>query len=242
MQEIMHSAASISPKKPQRFAGLCLLVFAAIISLSACDRQPPLPPELASIQCASGKEEHGRETFGNAEVVFVCINKDLANRLDAIRCDLENRSMLCDEIEGIMLSRSAEGKVYAGQLPKEVWQLNPARSDTTRDSSLIVGFHSTPPEQQTFDAIETNWEFLLTDATDLLPRGFTLIKGTLCDRTSSVLNNGTCRFEAKSASLYWDISISIRQKKGTPISPDDYREELAYWSKYIEKIVVDPKA
>lgn len=222
-------------------SALFLIVFSTIISLSACHRQTPLPPELSAIQCQAGKEQHGQKKFGNEEVYFVCINNDLSNRLGSLKCESENRSLLCDEIQSYMLSRSAEGKVYAGQLPNEILQLDPSRSSTARDSSLIVSFHSSAPEQSPLESTGTGRDFLLTDAADTLPLGFTLTEGILCDNAANPLNEGRCMLRAKSSSLHWGIHVSIRQERGTPISPDEYREELIYWSKYIEKMVVNPK-
>src|ERR1700675_14160 len=173
-----------------------LMLLGVMTTLSACHRsQPPLAPELAAIRCPAGQTEHARAMFGNAELLFVCISKQLADRSILLRCDLTSRPMICEDVGYIFLSRSAEGEVYPGPLPTELRQRDPPESESTRDSQLIVNFHSGPPNRPTFEEVETGWRFLLDDGKDLLPHGFAFVKGTLCDRAATVLDSGTCNLE-----------------------------------------------
>ena len=55
-----------------------------------------------------------------------------------------------------------------------------------------------------------------------------------------MLNSGTCNLEARSASLYWHISVVVLAEKGVPISPDEYLSELKVWLGLLDKMVVDP--
>lgn len=230
-----------SKQLPISLAGSLLL---AMTTMTACQRGPPalpLTPELAAIQCPADAAEHGSAMFGKAELTFVCIDKKLADTPSLLRCDLESRPMICEDAGTIILRHNATGVVYSGSLPVELQKLDPPGSGSTDDSELIVYFHSWPPRTPTFDAVETNWRFLIADGSDLLPHGFSFVKGTLCDRAATVLQTGVCNLEARTTSLYWNISISVRHKEGTPIPAEEYRTELAFWLKHLGRMVVDPK-
>jgi hypothetical protein len=178
--------------------------------------------------------------FGKAQLTFVCIPERLAQTPHMLRCDLDSRPMICEDAGTFVFSRNAEGKVYASSVPTLLRQ--PDASVSMQGSRLIVNFHSGPPRTATFEEVETDWRFLIEDAKDLLPRGFTFVKGALCDRNATVLGTGSCNLEARSASLYWHISVYIPAEKGTPIAAAEYRDELAFWLKLLDRMVVDPKA
>ena len=55
-----------------------------------------------------------------------------------------------------------------------------------------------------------------------------------------VLGNATCNLEARSASLYWHIAVSWLGEQGTPVLPDEYKVEMAYWPKILGLLVTDP--
>ena len=140
-----------------------------------------------------------------------------------------------------LFSRSEDGAAYSGIVPDPLKPRDAPTSDTPYRSRLIVNFRNAPPNRPTFEQVETSRRFLLADGKDLLPPQFTFVKGTLCDRQTTVLDSGTCNLEASSASLYWHIAVQIPGKTGTPIPAEQYRDELAFWLKHLEKIVVDPK-
>jgi hypothetical protein len=222
-----------------------LLTLAAIAGLSACHRKPSEPalaPELAAIACPADSAEHARATIGNAKVLFLCIPKDRMAAPNKIGCNPNGVIRTCDVVNEIQLShRAGDSRVHAGSIYDRLFIGARSEAEKEGDSQLYVIFHEGPPTSQTFGEIETPTRFLLADGDALLPPGFTFVKGTQCDRQSTVLNTGICNMEAQTASLYWHISITIWHNKGTDISPSEYRKELAFWMPYLEKMVDDPK-
>lgn len=223
--------------------GLGLFAMIGILaSLGGCGRKPPLSAELAAIQCPADQAGHASAMFGKAQVTFVCINKKLADTPALLRCDLESRPMVCEDSGMIRLSRGDDGKVYASQMPPGMKLDGQPTTSPLAAPSLEVHFHAGEPRTPTFDEKETDWKFILPDAKLYLPAGFTFVKGALCDNEATVLNNGMCVMEARTASLYWHISVSLPRKSGTPITADEYRSEFESWLKYLGKLVVDPKS
>ena len=210
--------------------------------LGACNRAPPLAPELAAIKCPPDRTQHARAMFGKAELTFVCVSKKQADNPASLRCDPTSRPVVCEDAGSYVFTRDNDGTVYAGfgALPANAGLGSSSDIERTR-SRLSVNFRNAPPKGRTFEEAETQWSFLLPDAKQLLPPQFTFVKGTLCDRASTPINSGACNLEARSASLYWHVAISIPAEKGTPISGDTYREELAFWLTRLGKLVVDPK-
>jgi hypothetical protein len=206
--------------------------------LGACSRPAPLSPELQAIRCPTNRTAHAAATFANARITFVCISKELADSPHLLKCDLESRPMICEDEGSLLLSRSPEGVVYGGLLPGEHKRKDPEA--LYGGSRLTVNFRKNAPRAPTFEEEETDWKFLIPRVAPLLPRGFTLVKGTLCDRTATVLGSGTCNLEARSASLYWHISVSIHAERGTPILEEEYRAELARWLELLGMLVKEP--
>jgi hypothetical protein len=217
-----------------------IVLLGLVASQGACERRPPLAPELKAFHCPTNRQEHASATFGKARITFVCISKALADSPYLLKCDLESRPMICEDDGSLMFSRSAAGEVYVGSLPAHLRQQDASASEVPGGSQLIVNFRKAPPRTSTFDEVETDWRFLLPEGKDLLPRGFTFVKGTLCDRAATVLNSGVCNLEAKSASLYWHIAVSISAERGTAVSAEEYRAEIAFWLGLLEKLVTDP--
>jgi hypothetical protein len=236
----LHEACPAPRTGSRRVPGLpaivALLAFVAV--MGGCQRQRPIAPELLEIRCQLNKAEHARAMFGKAEITFVCIPKSLADSPGLLRCDLESRPMICEDAGSLSFTRGPDGKLYAGYGPK-AFREDP--STAYGGSRLVVNFHAWPPRRATFDEVETDWRFLLPEAKRLLPAGFTFVKGALCDRNATVLGSGTCNLEARSASLYWHVSVSILAERGTPVSAAEYREEMAFWLGYLDRMVVDPK-
>jgi hypothetical protein len=216
-----------------------LLGFAT--TLGACHRGPPLTLELAAIRCPADRSEHARVMFGNAELTFVCISKARADNPAMLRCDPTSRPLICEDAGSFLFTRSEDGAAYSGLAPDPAKPSEAPTLETPHRSRLLVNFRNEQPGRPTFDAVETPRSFLLVEGKELLPPQFTFVKGTLCDRETSVLNFGTCNLEARSASLYWHVAVSIPGKTGTPISPEQYRDELAFWLKRLGQMVVDPK-
>jgi len=215
---------------------LPLLALAAC--LGACSRPAPLAPELQTIRCPTNRPAHAAATFANARITFVCISEELADSPHLLKCDLESRPMVCEDDGSLLFSRSPEGVVYAGLLPGEHKRKD--REALYGGSRLTVNFRKNAPRTSTFEEEETDWKYLIPRVATLLPGGFTLVKGTLCDRTATVLGSGTCNLEARSASLYWHISVAIHAERGTPILEEEYRAELTRWLELLGMLVKDP--
>jgi len=215
---------------------LTLLALAAC--LGACSRPAPLSPELQAIRCPTNRPAHASATFVNARITFVCIAKELADAPHLLKCDLESLPMVCEDEGSLLFSRSPEGVVYAGLLPGEHRRKDPEA--LYGGSRLTVNFRKNAPRRSTFEEEETDWRFLIPRVAPLLPGGFTLVKGTLCDRAATVLGSGTCNLEARSASLYWHVAVSIHAERGTPILEEEYRAELARWLELLGRLVKDP--
>jgi hypothetical protein len=245
--DILHDPCRSLTRQKRSSLASTVLVLASTTILGACTRQSPpsvpLPPELAAIHCPADRNEHARTLIGKAEVTFVCVDRTQAVDPSLMRCDRETPPNLCEDAGEILLSHDADGLVYAGPPPNYSAERDNAgpTSGPTDDSQLIVNFHAGPPRTRTFDPVETPYRFLLPGAQDMLPDGFTFVKGMPCDRVATVLNTGTCNLEATTPSLYWHISISIHHKQGTPIYDREYRTELALWMKYLGLMIVDPK-
>ena len=180
--------------------------------------------------------------FGKARLTFVCLSKERAARPEMLRCDPTSRPLVCEDAGSFLFSRGEDGLVYSGVAPRSLQSLaaSTATSEAPYRSRLLVNFYNAPPSRSTFEAVETSRKFLLADGKDLLPPQFTFVKGTLCDRQATVLNTGICNLEAQSPSLYWHIAVQIPAEKETPISAEQYRDELAFWLKRFDKMVVDP--
>jgi hypothetical protein len=217
-----------------------LLLVPLVAGLAACGKPEPLAPELQSIRCPTNRPAHASATFANARITFVCIGKELAEAPHLLRCDLESRPMVCEDEGSLVFTRSAEGTVFAGYLPTNDPKRDPPDADFSTGSRLVVNFRKGPPRTPTFEEVETDWRFLLPDAQELLPAGFALVKGALCDREATVLNAGGCNIEARSASLYWHIAVYLLEEKGTPMAAEDYRTEIAFWRERLGRMVVDP--
>lgn len=217
-----------------------LLLALLVASLGACSKPAPLAPELKAIRCPTNRQAHASATFADARITFVCIPKELADSPHLLRCDLESRPMICEDEGSLVFTRSAEGTVFAGYLPTNDPKRDPPDADFSTGSRLVVNFRKGPPRTATFEEVETDWRFLYPAAGELLPAGFTLVKGALCDREATVLNTGGCNIEARSASLYWHIAVYILEEKGTPIAAEDYRAEMAFWLGHLGKMVADP--
>lgn len=208
--------------------------------LGACSRPAPLPPEVKAIVCPTNRPAHASATFAKARITFPCISKELADSPYLLRCDLESRPMICEDDGSLLYSRNAKGDVYVGPLPEELRRDASSAPDLSGASRLIANFRKSPPRTETFEEVESETRFLLADGQALMPDGFTLSKGPLCYREATVLNTGTCNLEARSASLYWHVQVAIHAERGTPISGEEYREEIASWLKLLGKLVRDP--
>lgn len=216
-----------------------LLLFLAM--LGGCQRQAPLPAELALIQCPADQSAHARGTFGKAELTFVCISKRLAGAPHLLRCDLESLPMICEDAGTFAFHRDDTGKVFSGSVQARNAKGGLAAGEAFKGSGLVVNFRNAPPNSGTFDETETDWHFLLPGGPEFLPAGFVFVKGTRCARESTVLGTGTCNFEARSASLYWHFELSVPRERGTQIAPEEYAAELVFWRRIFAKLVVDPK-
>jgi len=220
-------------------AGATALALAACL-LPSCKRNesPPLPPELAAVQCPADKAEHGVARIDAAQITWLCVEPQLAAHPQMLACDNTAIPPVCDGSGMLLLRRDAQGIVHTDSV------VNPAPPPgigTTDESQLLVYFHKGPPLQATFDPVDTPYRFMMADARDALPAGFTFVKGAQCDRAATVLGTGTCNIEARTPSLYWNITISVRHKQGTPIPASEYRREFDSWMKYLGEMVVDPK-
>jgi hypothetical protein len=223
---------------------ICVVFVGIAASLAGCKKQPPLDPQLQAVKCPAGEDAHASATFVKAKITFLCITKELAGAPHLLRCDRTSRPLVCEDAGGLYYSVGADGTVYVGPSPEMRKRFADPRADVnlTGTSYMTVNFHTGPPRTRTFDEAETPWRFLIPDGKELLPSRYKFVKGTLCDRQATVLNNGICNLEAESASLYWHIAVGINADKGTPITEEEYRRELAFWLKFLDKVVQDPAA
>jgi hypothetical protein len=213
-------------------AACCLALALAGCGKSGSKAKPALPPELQSVQCPPGRAEHAAGAFAGARVTFLCIPKALADNPALLRCDLESSPRICEDAGSFIYSRTESGKVMAG-IPRE-------GADLVRSTRLTVNFRKDPPRERTFEEEETDWKFLTGDGKRYLPAGFTLEKGTLCDRSATALDSGVCNLEASTASLYWHVAVEIRRPRGERIEASEYREALEFWLGFLGKLVADP--
>ncbi len=219
---------------PIRLLPLAALILLATL-VAGCGKSKSavqLPAELKAVQCPPGRAESAAGAFADARVTFLCIPKELADKPHLLRCDLESSPMVCEDAGSFVFSRSEAGKVVSG-IPRD-------GADLLRSTRLTVNFRKDPPRQATFEEAETDWKFLTDEGKRHLGAGFTLVKGTLCDRNASVLDSGICNLEAQTASLYWHVAIEIRRPRGERIEESEYREALAFWLPFLGKLVVDP--
>lgn len=220
-----------------RRALLPVLLLALAAGLSGCGKsksQVTLPPELLGVRCPSGKTAHAAGAFAGARVTFLCIGQEIADSPHLLRCDLESRPMICEDEGSFTYSATQEGTIHAG-MPQ-----GKGAPDFGGGSRLTVNFRKGPPRTATFDEAETDWRFVTEDGKRFLPAGFTLVKGTVCDRAATVLGSGVCNLEARSASLYWHIAVHVNRPRGMEISREEYRGELEFWLKHLGRLVTDP--
>lgn len=216
-----------------------LLPVALALALAACGKAPePLAPELQAVRCPANKTAHASGSFAQGRVMFLCIAKELAGSPHLLRCDLTSSPMVCEDSGSFTFVRGPDGAVWTSYLPGGKNEMD--LETMTGGSRLTVNFRDGPPRTQTFEEVETDWRFLYPEAGRLLPPGFTLVKGALCDREATVLNNATCNLEARSHSLYWHISVAWLGEKGTPVLPEEYKAELEYWLPFLGLLVADP--
>ena len=216
-----------------------LLLPALAFILASCSRAPePLAPELRAVRCPTNKTAHASGSFAKGRVMYVCIPKEVAEAPHLLRCDVESRPMICEDEGSLVFSRGPDGVVYPAYLPAGKREMD--FETMTGGSRLTVNFRNAPPRTETFEEVETDWRFMIPDAGRLLPPGFTLVKGALCDRSTTVLSSGTCNLEARSASLYWHVSVSYLAEPGVPVTAEEYKAEMAHWLKFLGLLVTDP--
>jgi hypothetical protein len=211
-------------------------------SLSAC-KKAPLPPELAAIECPAGQEEYAQGKFGNAKVMFVCIDKKLASKPELLRCDTDSIPLVCRDEGSILLARDSEMQVYSGTIVAidDIRRPEDEKTDPDRRiAHVIIGF-SAKPFTPTVNQDESAYEFELSGIEALPPSGFTYTDHRLCDRLATPLNYGSCGLEMRSKSLYWRVTVSIARPRGEPISAEEYRDELTFWMEYVRLIVDEPQ-
>lgn len=216
-----------------------LLLAALAAALAACSKAPPpLPADLQAIHCPNNKPAHASASFAKGRVTFVCLAKEVAEAPHLLRCDLESRPMICEDSGSLIFSRGADGVVYPTYFPLGKRELD--LETMAGGGRLTVNFRDGPPRTATFDEVETDWRFMIPEVSSLLPPGFTLVKGALCDREATALSTGTCNLEARSASLYWHIAVSYVVEPRTPITAEEYRAEMGHWLKLLGQMVTDP--
>lgn len=235
----LRASGAAGERRDSSIPGRILLV-AFVASLGACGREPPLEPELQAVRCPTNRADFARATFVNARITFLCIPKALADSPHLLHCDLTSRPMVCEDEGSLVFSRSVDGEIFADYQPGRVKHRDGSVKEVEIASRLMVNFRKGPPRTTTFEEVETDWRFLLPEAKRLLPRGFTPVKGALCDREATVLGAGTCNLEARSASLYWHLSVSILADKGVPVYPEEYVAEMKTWFRLLDRLVTDP--
>jgi hypothetical protein len=226
-----------------------LVLISTCLALFWLTSEPSLPKELAEIKCVSGEaQSHARVTYAKAKVFHLCLSGKYGDKPTEETCHIYGGNMVCEKEGGrISLTRTVGNVVYAaeyGQLTdKNILAKEPtSKPDSPYESELFVYFNdqaTKPGSRMDFEEVETDYEFLLRDVKDYLPPAFTLLKGAACNRRASVLNDGSCKLDAKTSSLYWRIIIRIHKKAGTEITENEYRNELTFWRFYLNELVDD---
>ncbi len=225
------------PTVPSRLRRFLLVALAA--TLAACSKAPPpLPADLQAVRCPNNRTAHASASFAKGRVTFVCLAKEMAEAPHLLRCDLESRPMICEDAGSLLFSRGPDGAVYPTYFPLGKREMD--FETMSGGSRLTVNFRVGPPRTETFEDVETDWRFMMPAVSSLLPPGFTLAKGALCDRQATVLASATCNLEARSASLYWNIAVSYLAEPGTPVTAEEYRAEMAHWLGFLGQLVTDP--
>lgn len=207
--------------------------------LAACGKAPqPLAPELQAVRCPASRTAHASASFAQGRVTFVCLAPEMADSPHLLRCDLTSRPMICEDAGNLVFSRTPQGAVYPTYFPAGKREMDLATM--TGGSRLTVNFRDGPPRTPTFEETEDDWHFLMPEAGRLLPAGFTLVKGARCDRAVRSLGAANCYLEARSASLYWHVTVSWLGEEGTPMLPEEYRAEMEHWLKLLGLLVTDP--
>lgn len=219
---------------------IALLPFTASV-LTGCQREALLAPELAAIACPVDRAEHASTMFGKAEVTFVCVTPEIVENPSMLRCDPNSSPVYCEDSGMITLSRLPGGKLVPGA-PSNAREYEPppvTDPETDAGSLFEASFYDKPPGKANYEVGPRQYR---RDADkQRMPPGFTLVNGPVCDRVSNALKHGTCRLEAKSASLHWYINISIPRPIGNQIDDELYQKEMTLWLDLLGKMVTDPK-
>lgn len=232
------------PIKLLVFSSICLAIFWFIW-------EPPLPKELAEIKCVSEEaQSHSRVTYAKAKVLYLCLSGKYWDKPTEETCHIYDGNTICNKEGGrISLTRTVDNVVYAAMYEqltdKKILTKEPtSKPDSPYESEFFTYFIDQPRKPGShgdFEEIETDYGILLRDVGDYLPPSFTLLKGAVCHRRASVLDNGYCILDAKTNSLYWRIIIKIHKKAGTEITEREYRNEFIFWRPYFNKLVDDPR-
>ncbi|NOT19410.1 MAG: hypothetical protein HOP24_03925 [Sideroxydans sp.] len=226
------------------FLSTCLAIFWFI-------GEPPLPKELAEIKCVSEEaQSHSRVTYAKAKVFFLCLSGKYLDKPTEETCHIYDGNTICEKEGGrISLTRTIDNVVYAAMYEQLTHEKILTKEPTSTPDSLyesefftyFIDQPTKPGSHGDFEETETDYKFLMRDAGNYLPLGFTLLKGAICDRRASVSDSGYCTLDAKTNSLYWRIIIKIHKKAGTEITESQYRNELTFWRPYFNKLVDDPR-
>lgn len=227
-----------------RWIGLaCLILLGFTLwSQRSAQRPAPLRAELAAIVCPPEQAEHAVGVFAKTRILFLCVDKKQASQPALLRCQQLSdvtHPMTCEDSGSFHLSRSSAGQVFGSSI-YHVKKRKGGNTDATEgDTEIIFDFSAIAPEE-TAGVLETAREFALPDGGDFAPPGFTYVKSRKCDKSSTPLMMGSCGFEMKSESLYWKVTVNIIKPKGTPITAEEYRQELAFFMKYLPMLVTEP--
>jgi hypothetical protein len=222
-------------------SAIVLMLLVACASLTSCNRQTPLAPELAAISCPADRAEHVSTRFANAEITFVCMTKEIAKKPALLRCDPNSRPVYCEDSGSMVFSRLPGGNVVASA-PFNALGYEPGpitNPETDKGSMVDVIFYDKPPGKANHDV--GPMQYLREPDQQRIPAGFTLVHGPLCDRVSNALDRGTCRLELKSASMHWYVDVSMPRPRGNRIDDSLYDQDLQRWLDLLGKMVVDPK-
>lgn len=231
----------IANRAPFSCVGMALLLPVALGWLTGCDRQPPLVPELATISCPADRAKHVRTQFGKAELTFVCVTAAVVDKPALLRCDPNTRPMYCEDSGTFVFSRLPGGKIVPdAPMNARGYEPGPVTDPETDTGSLFeASFYDKPPGKANYDVNAR--QYLRDDDKQRMPPGFTLVNGPVCDRVSNALDRGTCRLEAKTASLHWYVNVSIPRARGNEIDDTLYQKDMVLWLNLLGKMVTDPK-
>lgn len=215
-----------------------------ITLLAACKQKTqPLPPELAAIHCPADMQARAQAIYGDkVHVQHVCLDPEQARHPELIRCGSREGPIIgtpaCRDQGFLSLSRTQDNQVYDGALQAQYGPTG-RKDGPERVADIGVQFSPVSHAPDWVNYRNPKGQISLDSSGLPLPPGFAAETDVSCDAVASVLEFGLCTFRLRSRSMVWDVDIHLKRPKGTPISEEEYRQELQFFLPYFGKMVSD---